>query len=386
MAYDRLKYSIVQTGPVSWAVKYTDGPLVGNFTSRDLATDYAVRSSMGSSTSQFASLSSILQSSVSQGTTASVASAEQEANNARLTYRQFLESNPNATDKDLAPYLQNITDADNTFNALLSRQEATRTISTEATPYTVMSLENELENARIARDDAINEAMAIQNQGGSSSEIEDANKAALEAERFYENVSADLYKSRQVSSLTPRRTDPSGLLTNQFSTSDGSILRATGGTSAGTSAGNFSQSGSANPDIANFREAARLQGVTNPRSGNYSLTAPTSNSKGSSSTSTSTSSSSRPEQRVRLSPKPALRSSMLTGVLSPLKDTGGMIFPYTPTITYQSQVNYNVQETVQSNNDYQIFKNTPSVNLSITGMFTSQNKKEAEYTLACIHF
>ena len=45
-------------------------------------------------------------------------------------------------------------------------------------------------------------------------------------------------------------------------------------------------------------------------------------------------------------------------VLKPLKDAGGLIFPYTPTISMSSAATYNKIETTHTNYTFQAFKNT----------------------------
>src|SRR5690606_35986280 len=65
------------------------------------------------------------------------------------------------------------------------------------------------------------------------------------------------------------------------------------------------------------------------------------------------------ERRVRISPKPSQRG-MLSGVLEPLKTTGGLVFPYTPQITYQGRATYNPLKTVHANQDWHIYQNTDS--------------------------
>lgn len=74
------------------------------------------------------------------------------------------------------------------------------------------------------------------------------------------------------------------------------------------------------------------------------------------------------------------------GILKPLSETGGVIFPYTPTV----QINYTAsyEPTTITHSNYKIFQYQGSgiENVTITGVFTAQDIKEANYLLAVIHF
>lgn len=74
------------------------------------------------------------------------------------------------------------------------------------------------------------------------------------------------------------------------------------------------------------------------------------------------------------------------GILAPLQETDGVIFPYTPNI----QINYaaNYGETAPTHSNYKIFQyqNSAVENISINCEFTAQDTFEANYLLAVIHF
>jgi hypothetical protein len=90
------------------------------------------------------------------------------------------------------------------------------------------------------------------------------------------------------------------------------------------------------------------------------------------------------DHRVRLKPK---RYELLDRtLLKPLYHTGGLLFPYTPTISYSQGINYNPMDVTHSNQEYYLYKNTSAVEINITGQFTAQNRAEAIYMLSCIHF
>lgn len=92
------------------------------------------------------------------------------------------------------------------------------------------------------------------------------------------------------------------------------------------------------------------------------------------------------DDRVRLTalhPEDVYVNSPLMKIL---KETNGIIFPYTPQITFTQAVNYMDLQLVHSNTDYTAYTRTPSVTLSVSGKFTVQNRREGEYALACLHF
>lgn len=79
-------------------------------------------------------------------------------------------------------------------------------------------------------------------------------------------------------------------------------------------------------------------------------------------------------------------SSGSGSILSPLIATQGLMFPYTPTISYTTNVNYGTQTVVHANQDFRTYTNTPSVQFQISGTFTAQTDDEAKYLVACLHF
>lgn len=74
------------------------------------------------------------------------------------------------------------------------------------------------------------------------------------------------------------------------------------------------------------------------------------------------------------------------GILAPLKETKGVIFPYTPSINMSYAANYDPIDI--THNNYKIFqyKNSNVGDISITAEFTAQDTAEANYLLAVIHF
>lgn len=73
-------------------------------------------------------------------------------------------------------------------------------------------------------------------------------------------------------------------------------------------------------------------------------------------------------------------------VLFPLKDTEGVIFPYTPSINVQYAATYSPAEVVHSNYKVFQYKGSSVDTVTIGCEFTAQDNSEANYLLAVIHF
>jgi len=97
------------------------------------------------------------------------------------------------------------------------------------------------------------------------------------------------------------------------------------------------------------------------------------------------------DRRLRLRPKEQDGSTFpffgdKDSILYGLNETYGVIFPYTPTITYSHNVAYSEMAPTHANTSYHIYTNTPAVQIQIEAQFSSQNAAEAKYTLAAMHF
>ena len=88
--------------------------------------------------------------------------------------------------------------------------------------------------------------------------------------------------------------------------------------------------------------------------------------------------------RVRVSTK--AQALEYSGVMSPLEQTQGVIFPYTPQITVTHQANYSPQRLTHSNYPAYAYENSEVQAIQINAEFTVQNRNEASYLLACIYF
>jgi hypothetical protein len=98
--------------------------------------------------------------------------------------------------------------------------------------------------------------------------------------------------------------------------------------------------------------------------------------------------------RVRLSLAPDSKylynvpafGPLAKGILQPLYETNGVIFPYTPQIQVSYAASYEATEPVHSNYKIYQYRNSSVDQISITAKFTAQDTNEANYLLAVIHF
>ena len=86
--------------------------------------------------------------------------------------------------------------------------------------------------------------------------------------------------------------------------------------------------------------------------------------------------------RVKIA-SPALNYS---GLLSPLNQSRGIVFPNTPQVTVVHQANYSPQKFTHSNYPAYAYEGSEVQAIQVTGDFAAQNKNEAKYVLACIYF
>lgn len=75
-----------------------------------------------------------------------------------------------------------------------------------------------------------------------------------------------------------------------------------------------------------------------------------------------------------------------TNILYPLHQTGGVLFPYTPTLTTGSSAEYSPTPFTHSNYGYNAYIRSYPKLISITAQFTAQSNDEALYLLAVLCF
>lgn len=73
-------------------------------------------------------------------------------------------------------------------------------------------------------------------------------------------------------------------------------------------------------------------------------------------------------------------------VLAPLREIGGIIYPYTPTILVTGQANYNEMQFTHYNYPIYSFMNSTPPVFTVSGPFTANNINEARYLLAVLNF
>jgi hypothetical protein len=79
-------------------------------------------------------------------------------------------------------------------------------------------------------------------------------------------------------------------------------------------------------------------------------------------------------------------ASYLSGPMTaPLTEFGGILFPYTPAVSYDNQASYGSVNPVHSNYTQYFFKNSSVGNITVAGKFTVQNEKEAIVWLSIQH-
>ena len=87
--------------------------------------------------------------------------------------------------------------------------------------------------------------------------------------------------------------------------------------------------------------------------------------------------------QVSVPPIPAFANS---AVLAPLKNAGGAIFPYTPTLRLSSSATYESTKPVHQNFGFHSFVNSQADAISITAPFYCETAVEGAYWIAMVHF
>jgi len=73
-------------------------------------------------------------------------------------------------------------------------------------------------------------------------------------------------------------------------------------------------------------------------------------------------------------------------VLKPLKDAGGLIFPYTPQINIASSSSYAKVETTHTNYSFHAFKSSDPGTISITAPMFVEDSTQGLYWIAMVHY
>ena len=91
--------------------------------------------------------------------------------------------------------------------------------------------------------------------------------------------------------------------------------------------------------------------------------------------------------KLRLAPQATyLYQAPDPGILAPLTETDGIIFPYTPSIDIQYRAEYQAYSPTHSNYQHFFYQGSSVATVALVADFTAQDTTEAEYLLAVIHF
>jgi hypothetical protein len=89
--------------------------------------------------------------------------------------------------------------------------------------------------------------------------------------------------------------------------------------------------------------------------------------------------------RVKIRVPHSYLTSVTSGSAKELSSLGAIIFPYTPTISYEHKADYASANPMHSNFAINFYQRSSISNISISGKFTVQNEKDAAVYLATVH-
>lgn len=371
MAQDYTNYEVVQISDADWGIQYSDGELIRGFTSRQNAIDTANLKAEETPVDA-----------LPQAEPRNLDEALVQAQSLRDDYRSFVGDNPTASEESKEQYSARIASADAWVSEYQSQNEQARRQASQKKSTEELDYANQLSNADRQRKEASNHTVNIRQYETDPAKIKAADDDAFNKEAYYQSLirqkQAENNNSFEQSSSTigsfigGSRTYESfgGQVRNsesEISASSDSTIDLTR-TSLGNDFGSITRNGLSAGSLTSGYGFTQTGGNTV-----YDM------SVGVTTVQNTT------DQRVKLSPKPSQRG-MLSGVLLPLNAAGGLVFPYTPTISMQASANYNTIDVTHANQDFHIYKNTPSIDVTIQGVFTAQNEEEAKYLLASIHF
>jgi len=79
-------------------------------------------------------------------------------------------------------------------------------------------------------------------------------------------------------------------------------------------------------------------------------------------------------------------SGFQTSVLTPVINTNGFIFPYTPSVTLTHAANYSSMDPIHNNYPFSAYENSKLDKITITGDFYCETSYDAAYWIAGVHF
>jgi len=87
--------------------------------------------------------------------------------------------------------------------------------------------------------------------------------------------------------------------------------------------------------------------------------------------------------RVKINTNWAIFNSAL---FKRLEETGGVVFPFTPQITFSTSASYNEIEPTHSNYPFNAYQNSKIEDIQINANFVNQTERDAEYFIAAMTF
>jgi len=89
--------------------------------------------------------------------------------------------------------------------------------------------------------------------------------------------------------------------------------------------------------------------------------------------------------RVRIRVPPWYFTNLTSGYDNDLVKIGGILFPYTPTISYEHKADYATQTPMHSNYTLYFYQKSSVSQINISGLFTVENRRDAINYLSTMH-
>ena len=94
---------------------------------------------------------------------------------------------------------------------------------------------------------------------------------------------------------------------------------------------------------------------------------------------------SKDDLRVRILVPPKYITEFLAGPNNELANIGGILFPYTPSISYEAKAEYQEAKPLHSNFSINFYQRSSIGNISISGKFSVENTDDAIVYLSTMH-
>lgn len=94
---------------------------------------------------------------------------------------------------------------------------------------------------------------------------------------------------------------------------------------------------------------------------------------------------SKDDLRVRLLVPPSYITKFLSGPNNEIANIGGILFPYTPSVSYEAKAEYAEAKPLHSNFAINFYQRSSIGSITISGKFSVENSDDAEIYLATMH-